>query len=181
MEMSLKEISDEIKGCRECRRGKEGLPVPGEGPADAKVMFVGMAPGAEESRTGRPFVGRSGKLLTEMLASIGVKRGEAYITSPVKYYPGRRGLRKKEIEHGAMHLRKQIEAVSPRIIVLLGDVAIKALAPEKKLKVTESHGKTFRKGDITYFITFHPSAAMRFPRIRRLMDMDFRKLRAILP
>ncbi len=178
--MSLRKIAQEIERCGECRKGKHGLPVPGEGNPHAELMFVGMAPGREEAEAGRPFIGRSGKLLTEMLQAIGVKREDVYITSPVKYYPGDRALRIGEIRHGAMHLERQIEAISPKVIVLLGDVAIKALLPEEKLKVTKSHGKTVVKDGIRYFITFHPAAALRFKRIRELMEKDLRRLTALL-
>ncbi len=179
--MSLQKIVKEIEDCRGCRKGKHGLAVPGEGNPHAKIMFVGMAPGREEAKEGRPFIGRSGKLLTEMLRLIGIDRDDVYITSPVKYYPGARSLRADEIRHGMMHLEKQVKAISPRLIVLLGDVAAKALLPEKRLKVTVSHGKFFEKGGIRYFITFHPAAALRFRRIRKLMEKDLRKLAEQLP
>ena len=179
--MEMKEIAEEIRTCMECRKNKKGLAVVGEGPQRAKVMFVGMAPGIEESKTGRPFVGRSGKILTGMLASIGMERKHVYLTSPVKYYPGRRNLKKNEIEHGTLHLKKQIESTSPKLIVLLGEVAVKALLPEMDLKVTKAHGSIIRKEGREYFITFHPSAAMRFPKIMKLMLSDFKKLRTILP
>lgn len=178
--MNLQEIDEEIRECKECRRGKQGLPVPGEGPSDAKLMFVGMAPGREEARTGRPFVGRSGRLLTEMLKSAGIDRKEAYITSPVKYYPGDRNLRKKEIMHGASHLEKQIEAISPKMIVLMGNVAAEALLPDRRPSAMRDHGKTIRRDGRTYFLTFHPAAALRFKKIRALMEEDLRRLKELI-
>lgn len=162
--------------CKECKKGKYGLPVIGEGSPNARIMFVGEAPGKEESKTGRPFVGRSGRLLTKMLHDIGIERKDVYITSPVKYYPGKRRLRKEEIIHGAMHLRKQIEEISPEIIVLMGKTAVTALMDED-IKVTRDHGKFFGR----FFITFHPAAALRFPKIMRLMENDLRKLASSLP
>lgn len=184
MKSTLKDIAREIKRCVECRKGKQGLPVPGEGPPHAKLMFVGMAPGKEEAETGRPFIGRSGKLLTRMLKSVGIDRKKVYVTSPVKYYPGNRRLYKAEIEHGARHLRKQIDAISPKIIVLMGNVAVKALLPDKKPSAMKDHGKIIRKKigrkEIIYFLTFHPAAALRFKRIRMLMKKDFLKLKALI-
>ncbi|MBD3209924.1 uracil-DNA glycosylase [Candidatus Micrarchaeota archaeon] len=179
MEMTLKEIENEIKNCKTCRKDKKGLPVPGEGPSDAGAMFIGMAPGKKESETGRPFVGRAGKFLNEMLESIGINREDVYITSPVKYYPGDRNLRKEEIRHGAEHLKKQIEVLSPELVVLMGDVAAEAVFPEKDIKVTEDHGKTYRKEGTTYFVTFHPAAGMRFPKIRKMMKKDFQKIASL--
>jgi len=170
-------IAGEIERCAQCKKGKTGLPVPGEGDEHAKVMFIGMAPGKEEAKTGRPFVGRSGKLLTELLESIGIRRKDVYITSPVKYYPGNRNLKKSEIRHGTVHLLKQIKAVSPGIIVLMGNVAVQALLPDEKIRVTKDHGRFIGK----YFITFHPAAALRFPRIRRIMEKDFNRLKHKLP
>lgn len=174
---SLKEIAREIENCGECKKGKSGLAVPGEGNAKAEIMFVGEAPGRKEAETGRPFVGRSGKLLTELLSSVGLDRKDVFITSPVKYYPGKRLLTKEEIQHGRTHLLKQVNAIKPRLIVLLGAVAIRAVL-DKKLKPTEHHGKVMEG---RYFVTFHPAAAIRSPKIvRGKMTDDFRKLKRIV-
>lgn len=188
---SLSAIAREIKRCTECKRGKSGRAVPGEGNPRARVMFVGEAPGREEAKTGRPFVGRSGKFLTGLLASIGVDRKEVFITSPVKYYPasaGRNPLRRakargraptdREIRHGKIHLEKQIAAIQPRIIVLMGRVAHKALLGD--VKISRVHGKTMRRDGLLYFSTFHPAAALRFPRVKRLIKKDFKKLKRAL-
>jgi len=171
------EIATEISNCKECKKDKFGLAVPGEGNHKAKVMLVGEAPGREEAKTGRPFVGRSGRLLTEMLSSVGIDRKDVFITSPVKYYPGKRLLTKEEISHGRIHLLKQIESVKPKLIVLLGSVAIRAVI-DKKLKPTEYHGKLIEG---KYFVTFHPAAAIRSPKkVRAKMNEDFRKLRRLI-
>jgi len=188
----LQKIAGEIARCKECRRGKTGLPVPGEGDANARIVFVGMAPGREEAKTGRPFVGRSGRVLTEMLSSIGMDRNRKdsgiYITSPVKYYPGQRNLTAADTGHGAKHLSEQIAAISPRLVVLLGNVAARALLPDERISVSKMHGRLIETGPrvrsgripIMYFVTFHPSAAMRFPKTRKLMEADFAKLRKML-
>jgi len=176
-EKALKRIAEEIKRCKECKKGKYGLAVPGEGNPNAKIVFVGEAPGYTESKTGRPFIGRAGKFLTKLLNSVGIKRENVFITSPVKYYPGRRAPTKKEIMHGMLHTRKQIEIIDPRVIVLLGKVAIFAFLGDKK--ISEIHGKVIKK-DRIYFPTFHPSAAMRFPKIKKLMEADFKKLKKFL-
>lgn len=175
---SLKAIAEEIKRCRECKKGKSGLPVPGKGSPRAKVMFVGEAPGRREAKTGRPFVGGSGKLLTQFLTAIGIERKDVFITSPVKYYPGQRTPTNHEIQHGKIHLLKQINAIKPKLIVLLGNIAHKALIGD--VRVSERHGKTSKKNGTRYFSTFHPAAAMRFPKIKRLMRQDFQRLKKLL-
>lgn len=175
----LERIAREIARCAECRKGKSGLPVPGEGNPEARIMFIGMSPGREEARTGRPFVGRSGRLLTETLSGIGMDRKDVYITSPVKYYQGDRQLRRDEIAHGAAHLREQIEAIKPRLIVLLGSVAASALLPDKKVAVSKEHGKVLERDGRKYFITLHPAAAIRFRKNLEIFRGDFRSLKEI--
>lgn len=175
----LRKISREIKNCKECKKGKYGLAVPGEGDSNARIMFIGEAPGIEESKTGRPFVGRAGRFLTQLLNSIGIKREEVFITSPVKYHPGRRAPNKKEVKHGMIHTKKQIEIIKPKIIVLLGNVALHALIDEK-LNISKIHGKIIKKENIIFIPTFHPSAAMRFPKIREKMEKDMKKLKQMI-
>lgn len=176
---SLEEVFKEVVNCRECKRNKFGMLVFGEGNPEAKVMFVGEAPGRGEAIVGRPFVGRAGKFLDKLLISLGTSREEVYVTSPVKYYPGRRRLRKYEVLHGRKHLLKQLEAVNPRLVVAMGRAALLALF-QRELKLEEVHGRVLRDGDRMIFPTFRPAAAMRFPKIRMLTEEDFRKLRRIV-
>jgi uracil-DNA glycosylase len=172
------EIEKEISKCAECKINKTGMPVPGEGNLDAKVMFLGEAPGIKESQTGRPFVGRAGKFLNKMLIKTKINREDVFITSPVKYFPGKRAPDLDEIRHGMIHTRKQIEAIKPKLIVLMGNVAIKGVLDEK-LRVSDIHGKVIEKDGIKYFPTFHPSAAMRFTNARVRMEKDFKKLKVL--
>lgn len=176
----LKKVAGKISRCEECKKNKSGLPVPGEGNPDTKVMFVGEAPGIEESRTGRPFVGRAGKFLTKMLNSIGIDKQEVYITSPVKYFPGRRAPTDEEIAHGRIHLIRQIQIIRPKLIVPLGNVALKALLPNEKIFVSKVHGKLIERAGLTYFPTFHPSAAMRFTKMRNAMIDDMKELNKLI-
>jgi len=175
----LQKIAKEIENCKECKKNKYDLAVPGEGNPDAEIFFCGESPGIEESKIGRPFVGRAGKFLTQLLNSIEIDRKKVFIASPVKYYPGKRILKNEEIAHGRKHLLKQIEIINPKLIVLLGNVALKALFPDKKLSVSKIHGEEIKK-EIIYFPTFHPAAAMRFPKVRKLMREDMKKLRAVI-
>lgn len=157
-----------------------GLPVPGEGSPQARVVFVGEAPGVEESRTGRPFVGRAGRFFNQLLASIGLDRGQVFVTSPVHYYPGRRRITRPEIEHGRVHLLRQLEILRPGVIVLMGQVAIRALLAPGGFPLSQCHGEPVMKGELTYFPTFHPAAGMRFPRLGEAMKADFQRLRGLL-
>lgn len=175
----LEKISREIENCRECKKGKSGKAVPGEGNPNAKTFFVGEAPGREEAKTGRPFVGLSGKFLTHLLTSIGINRQDVYITSPVKYFPGSRAPTDEEIEHGKTHFLKQIKIIKPRLIVLLGNVAIRSVLGEG-FRISEIHGEPIGKEGVTYFPTFHPSAARRFTKVRQLTVKDFQKLKALI-
>ncbi len=174
----LDEIAGEIERCAECKKGKSGKPVPGEGNPEAKIFFLGEAPGVKESETGQPFVGRSGKHLSKLLAEIGLKRENVYITSPVKYFPGKRAPTPEEIEHGKTHLLKQLEVIKPKLIILLGGVAIRATLG-KRTSVLKDHGKIIENEGVDYFITFHPSAAIRFTRPRLAMADDFKKLKRL--
>jgi len=176
----LEKIADEIKNCEECKKGKFGLPVPGKGNPNAKIIFLGESPGPQESVKGEPFVGPSGKFLDKLLDSIGIKREDVFITSPLKYYPGRRAPTNEEIMHGMIHTSKQIEIINPKLIVMLGNVALKALFPNEKFTVTEIHGRLIEKNNRIYFPTFHPSAARRFPKIREKMLQDFKKLKLLI-
>ena len=173
-------IAKEIEKCEECKKNKIGLPVPGEGNENAKIFFIGEAPGIEESKTGKPFVGRAGKFLDKLLFLAKLKREEIFITSPIKYYPGKRKIQAKEILHGRTHLLKQIEIINPKIIVALGNVALKALYPDKDLRISKVRGKILKWNNKIVFPTYHPAAAMRFPKIKEVAEKDFRKLAKLL-
>ncbi len=150
--MSLAEIERQVQQCRKCRLWQTAQHgVPGEGPASAKVMVVGQNPGAEEDQTGRPFVGRAGKYLTKTLAEFGIKRDELYITNIVKHTsPQNRKPYPDEVEACLPYLKEQISIIEPQIIVLLG----------------ASAKETPRVEGIEYFEIIHPSAAMRFTKMR---------------
>src|SRR4051812_37511962 len=102
----LDQIAIEIENCKICQVDKSGMAVPGEGNADATLMFVGEAPGREEAKTGRPFIGRSGQLLRSLIKEAGLKEEDVYITSPVKYLPNRGTPTPSDIAHGKIHFDK---------------------------------------------------------------------------
>jgi len=175
----LENIARTIGRCRECKKGKSGKAVPGEGNADADIVFLGEAPGRNEAASGRPFIGRSGKLLRGMIRESGFTEEDVYITSPVKYLPDRGTPTKKDIRHGRMHLAKQLAVIEPKIIVLLGATAVYAMF-EKVLPVMKEHGKIVEKDGCRYLITIHPAAVLRFPKYAPIMEEDFRKLKKLI-
>jgi uracil-DNA glycosylase family 4 len=171
----LEKMAAEIRRCPRCRRWGKGAPVPGEGNPDAAIVCIGEAPGREEAVTGRPFVGRSGRFLRSVIKQIGLDDEEVYITSPVKYLPLGRTPSLENILHGRTHLLKQLLVIDPKIIVLMGNTACIALL-DRKVSITGEHGTIVRKEGRTYFITFHPAYAMRFPEGKKAFIADFRKL-----
>lgn len=143
-----------------CRDGTVKM-VMGEGPPNARVMLIGQNPGAEEDRQGRPFVGRSGRYLNQVLSQNGIERGSLFITSVVKCKtPANRKPTQQEIAACLPLLVEQIENIKPEIIVLLGEVA----------------KQTPRSEGIRYLETYHPAAAIRFPKIRQKIKADFKTL-----
>lgn len=191
----LQKIAQEIEQCGVCKAGKSGKPVPGEGNPDADIVFVGEAPGKTEAKIGRPFVGRSGELLRSLISEVGLKEEEVFITSPVKYLPGRSarqspdGSRRlaggstpssQDIVHGREHLVKQLRAIDPKFVVLLGRVAAEGVL-QKKVFVIKEHGKIIHEENgRRYFLTLHPAAAIRFQKYRPVIKADFEILKLLL-
>lgn len=127
-------IAQEIKSCPVCSKSGKGLLVPGEGNSNAKIVFVGEAPGKNEIISGKPFVGRAGKLLDSLLVTIKLKREDIFITSAVKYLPKTYITPKqKDIKHGRKHLFAQLEVIKPKVVVLMGNVAAMAVLDEKNI------------------------------------------------
>lgn len=124
-------------------------------------------------------MGRAGRFLDGLLSRIGVKREEVYITSVVKCYPPKNRLpRKEEIEACRPYLTRQLELIDPETVVLLGSVAVETLLHMEGLKSVV--GRTFRRGHMDFFVTYHPAAGMRFPEIRRAMEEHFERLRGLM-
>ncbi len=178
-EARLAKIAREIERCAECKKGKSGKAVPGEGNPDADIVFLGEAPGRTEAATGRPFVGRSGQLLRKLIRESGLEEKDVYITSPVKYLPDRGTPTKKDIAHGRMHLHKQLAVIEPKIIVLLGATASYAMLG-RVVPIMKEHGTLIRQMGRTYIVTLHPAAILRFPKYASLMLADFEKLKDLL-
>ena len=177
----LEKLNQKIRNCKKCNLWKtRGEAVPGEGPMNAKIMLLGQAPGFEESKTGHPFVGRAGKFLNKLLEIAEIKRGKIFITSPIKCFPPKnRKPTKKEIETCLPHLKKQIEIINSQKFILLGEVAFSVFFPDKKLKDFRGKWVTLRQaqGKKKFFVTYHPAAGLRFPKIKKILIKDFRKLK----
>lgn len=180
MMATLFSLAEEIRKCTACPLWKgTTLAVPGDGPKDVKIMLVGEAPGEEEDRQGLPFVGKSGKLLNQMLEIASLDRKKVFITNTVKHRPPKnRAPKSSEIKTcKELWLDKQIEILKPRLIMVLGGVALKTLTNE--ISVEKLHGEVIEKNGQKFFVSFHPSAALRFPETRKKMEEDFRKLKAL--
>lgn len=154
--------------------------VPGEGAADAAVVLVGEAPGAREDASGRPFVGNAGRLLDRLLEEAGLERGDAFVTNVVKARPpGNRDPRTGEVAHFRPWLERQLEIISPRLVVPLGRHALAHFAPGAK--ITQVHGTVIEADEgPALFPLLHPAAALRNPGLRETLFEDARALRAAL-
>jgi len=173
----LAKLNKEIRKCRKCPLWKARIKtVPGEWPVNAKIMIIGQAPGAEENKTGRPFVGRAGQFLNKLLKITRIKRKKIFITSIVKCFPPKnRKPTKKEIKACLPYLKKQIEIINPQKFILLGEVAFKVFFPSKNLK--DFRGKFLTKNGRRYFITYHPAAGIRFQKFKKTLEKDFKKIK----
>jgi uracil-DNA glycosylase family 4 len=178
-QQSLRKIADEIARCRFCKKGGTGKAVPGEGNPDARVVFIGEAPGKEEAKIGRPFVGRSGRFLRQAIKDIGLAEDDIFITSPGHYLPLRGTPTKETIVHGREHLFKQLGIIEPEIIVLLGATACLAML-DRKVETAREHGTVLERDGIRILLTFHPAYAMRFPDGKKGFLRDFQKLKKLL-
>jgi DNA polymerase len=192
--IELEKLNKKIKNCKKCPLWKlRKNAVPGEGPVKAKIIIIGQAPGVEEDRVGKPFVGRAGKFLNKLLEIAEIKREKIFITSPLKCFPPKnRKPKKEEIEACLPYLKKQIEIINPpargearpagrQKFILLGEVAFSVFFPDKKLKDFRGKWITLRspQGEKKFFITYHPAAGLRFPKIKKILEKDFRKLKNI--
>lgn len=174
---SLSKINKEVRNCKKCSLYKKAEnPVPGEGPKNAKLFFIGVAPGKQEDLTGKPFVGRAGKFLDKLLKQNKIERKKIFITSVVKHFPPEnRAPKSNEIKACLPYLQRQIKIINPKLIILLGNIATKSIL-NKKLKPG-----TFTKiNNRKYFITYHPAAGMRFPKIKTTMKKNFKTLKKLL-
>lgn len=151
----------------------------GEGSADADVVFIGEAPGKSEDLQGRPFVGASGRLLDQMLASIGLERKDVYITNIVKYRPpANRDPKTSEKQSFLPYLIKQLTIINPKLIVTLGRHSMDCLLPG--LKISDAHGTLHAFEKIACLPLFHPAAALYNGSLKQTLFDDFAAIPAVL-
>ncbi|HZU04660.1 MAG TPA: uracil-DNA glycosylase [Chloroflexota bacterium] len=177
---ALAELAREVSACQKCPLGRSRTrAVPGEGAPNAKILFIGEAPGFYEDQQGRPFVGPAGQLLEEMLAAIGLTRRDVYITNVLKCRPpGNRDPEPEEIAACSAYLDRQIALIRPRLICTLGRYSMAKFFPPKSMR--ELHGRTVRYGEATCYALYHPAAALRDPRVKELFVEDFRRIPEVL-
>jgi len=176
----LEALAQQIKQCQRCRLAKtRTIAVPGAGPADADIMFVGEAPGMHEDQQGVPFVGAAGKFLDQLLGMINLSRKDVFIANIIKCRPpNNRDPQPDEISACEGYLKKQIELIKPKIIVTLGRFSMRLAF--SGVTISRIHGTPKKVGDIVYFPMFHPAAALHQPRYRSLIEQDILKLPELL-
>lgn len=173
-------VAEEIEECKQCKKNTIGKAVPGEGNPDADVIFIGEAPGKNEAETGRPFIGRAGKMLRQGITLIGLKDSDVFITSPVKRLPVHTTPTPEEVAHGKIHLVKQFDVIDPKVVVLLGRVAALAML-DRNVPVMKEHGKVFRPLDgRLYMLMMHPAAPLYSGNLRGDFFKDFKKLGTLI-
>ena len=177
---ALEAIHEEVRRCQRCplHVGRTHA-VPGAGPCDADIMFIGEAPGFHEDQQGLPFVGAAGNFLDQLLQGIGIDRSKVYITNVIKCRPpGNRDPQGDEVGACRDYLDQQIEIIHPKIIVTLGRHSMARAFPEEKISLV--HGQARKVGEYTYFPMYHPAAALHQPSLKQAIEEDFQKLKQLL-
>ncbi len=166
---SLQSLDEEIRSCNRCplANGRTKA-VPGEGPDRVDILLIGEAPGKDEDLAGRPFVGRAGSILDRCLNDAGIERREVFITNVVKCRPpGNRRPKKDEVEACRPYLKYQIELIQPKVVILMGNAATKAVLDVEG--VTSLRGQVFRD---MFLVTFHPAAVLRNGNLKEDLVLD---------
>lgn len=170
---SLEQIAGEVRSCPRCRLALTRThAVPGAGKADADLLLIGEAPGRTEDEVGLPFQGMAGRFLNQSLTGLGLSRDDVFVTSVNKCRPPRnRNPRRDEIAACAPYLDRQMTLIAPLIVLAMGGTAAARLHPEARgttVKVAELRGQVFPLApERALLVTYHPAAAMRFPRQRQ--------------
>jgi len=172
----LKQVAQEASVCQKCGlHFSRKNAVPGEGPPNAEIMFIGEGPGFYENEQGRPFVGAAGKFLEELLSKIGMKREEVFIANVVKCRPpSNRDPQPDELDACGEYLERQIQAINPQVIVTLGRFSMGRFLPNAK--ISNVHGQSMQLKGRLVVPMFHPAAALHQPSLRSLVEQDFARL-----
>ncbi len=177
---ALAELYQEIANCQDCGLAKHRTKVvPGEGPEEAALLFIGEAPGWNEDQQGRPFVGPAGAFLDQLLASIGLSRREVYIANVIKCRPPQnRDPLPAEIQACRKWLDRQIEIIHPRMIITLGRYSLARYFPNES--IGKIHGKARKLDNVIYYPMYHPAAALHQGSLRQVIEADMLKIPQIL-
>ena len=172
----LQEVATQVAVCEKCElHFSRKKAVPGEGPVNSEIMFIGEGPGFYENEQGRPFVGQAGKLLEDLLAAIALKRENVFITNVVKCRPpGNRDPLPDELAACADYLDRQIEAIGPRLIVTLGRYSMANFLPNAK--ISDVHGQAAWVRGRLVVPMYHPAAALHQPSLKPALEKDFMRL-----
>jgi len=185
-EVAIKRLRDQLKA------SKYGNIVHGEGNIEAELVLLGEAPGSKEVELGRPFVGQAGKNLDEFLEIVGLDRSEIYITNVVKTRPfiinsktGRKNNRppnKEEVSFFKGHLHEELKLISPKIVVTLGNTALRAVSNDAKLVISDVHGKPLYCESLNFkvFPLYHPAAVIYNPSLKPVYIEDLSALKAYI-
>ena len=176
----LARVADEVSVCEKCALyHSRKLAVPGEGPADSEIMFIGEGPGFHENEQGRPFVGAAGKFLDELLSAAGMRRSGVWIGNVVKCRPpANRDPLPEELQACDAYLQRQIEAINPSVIITLGRYSMARFMPGAKISAV--HGQMRRVGERYVIAMFHPAAALHQAALKPAIVSDFAKLPGLL-
>ncbi len=177
---ALTELNKEIALCQQCEIARfRNSVVPGEGAENADILFIGEAPGWHEDQQGRPFVGPAGKFLDELLASINLNRQQVFIANVIKCRPtNNRDPLPDEIRNCNKWLQRQIELISPKMIVTLGRYSMALFFPGKS--IGKIHGTAVKRDDVLYYAMYHPAAALHQGNLRRTIEADMQKIPLLL-
>jgi uracil-DNA glycosylase family 4 len=180
VEETLAQIAKEVSVCTNCAlHESRKKAVPGEGPANAEIMFIGEGPGFHENEQGRPFVGAAGKFLDQLLAQAGVTRADVWIGNVVKCRPPEnRDPLPDELSACDMYLERQIEAINPSIIVTLGRFSMGKYM--QGAKISQIHGQMRKVGERYVIAMFHPAAALHQAALKPAILADFASLPELL-
>ena len=177
----LIQLHTAIRSCKNCGlHATRTQAVPGVGPCPANVMIVGEAPGFNEDRQGEPFVGAAGKLLDTLLARISLSRADVYITNVLKCRPPmNRDPMPNEVETCSPYLKRQLELVKPKVVLILGRHALERLMPGQG-SISRIHGTMIKRGDVAYVPLYHPAAALHNGSLVADLERDFDSLKRYL-
>ena len=178
--MTLDELHTECRKCQKCRlRATATQVVPGEGNPKAEIMFIGEGPGENEDREGRPFCGAAGRLLDEMIASIGLKREDVFIANMIKCRPPEnRDPLPDELAACSPWLEQQIKLIKPKVVVTLGRFSMAKMLPGAK--ISEVHGKVYENASFIIIPLYHPAVGLYKASMKETLLHDFKSIKLYL-